>query len=214
MDRRSTSSPTQPSRRRIRIASAYAATWSTLAQCRTKMLWEELRIGHITDHQSNHGLPDPVTAPNCLTFLTLSATASRSTHELACGPTSAHELQLLAEENDFYLPIIAIIDAKSVFDSITAPEVQPPADKQLLHSVLKLREWLDRGIVEFIVWLDNRGMLADGLTKGKRAQEDLLKAMNSSEWKSEVPIVMWRSPSNPRTPMIQHKNTKKVHFAL
>ena len=65
-----------------------------------------------------------------------------------------------------YIPILLYVDAKSVFAAVTATFVKTPAEKSLLCHVQYLRELLDKGVLQQIIWIDTRDMYADGLTKG------------------------------------------------
>eukprot|EP00973_Karenia_brevis_P028373 3911730-Karenia_brevis.AAC.1 len=80
------------------------------------------------------------------------------------GPNSAGELMGKVENGGFGLPMVLIIDAKSVYDAVTATEIKAPAESHLKFHVMKPREWLDRGVLGRITWVDNRGMLANALT--------------------------------------------------
>ena len=64
------------------------------------------------------------------------------------------------------MPTALYVGAQSVYAAITATQVKAPSDKSLLFHVQYMRELLDRQVIEAIVWLDTRDMIADGLTKG------------------------------------------------
>ena len=58
----------------------------------------------------------------------------------------------------------ACVDAKAVFDGITAQCPRTLADKPLFLHVLAMREYLEAGWVDRLWWIDTLAMLADGMT--------------------------------------------------
>ena len=80
---------------------------------------------------------------------------------------------------------------------MTAVFVKTPAEKSLLCHVQFLRELLDHGVLEAIVWLDTRDMFADGLTKGAVPRDALLHILDGAYnlthepkvWKPKVRVV-------------------------
>jgi hypothetical protein len=118
--------------------------------------------------------------------------------EIEFGTTSAIDLYQMVEKGGFGIHWFAIIDEKLVFNAIIAPEVKPPSDKHLHYAVLKMREWLDLGVVDRIIWIDNCAMLADGMTKGSATRADILAAMTTGMWQPAVPFLVWESPHKPQ----------------
>jgi hypothetical protein len=104
----------------------------------------------------------------------------------------------MVENGGFGILLIAIIDAKSVFDAIAAPEVKLPSEKRLHYAVLKMCEWLDLGVGDRIIWIGNRATLADGVTKGSTTRADILAAMAAGMWQPAVPFLVWESPHKPQ----------------
>ena len=70
------------------------------------------------------------------------------------------------------------IDARSVFDSLVAAMAKTPSEASLLRHVLWLREFLEKGIVSNLVWVDTRDMIVDGSTQGAALRNLLLAAMD------------------------------------
>ena len=102
--------------------------------------------------------------------------------EVACGAmTAAQQLQRRAK-GLCVLKQDAVIDAKSVFDSVIGDPVKTPNDKQLLLHALAFREHLDDGSVDRLYWFDTRAMLADGMNKGSVDREALVTACERGEW--------------------------------
>ena len=76
----------------------------------------------------------------------------------------------------------ACVDAKAVFDGITAQCPRTPADKPLFLHALAMREYSEAGWVDRLWWLDTLSMLADGMTKGSVDREALIKVCEQGIW--------------------------------
>ena len=108
-------------------------------------------------------------------------------HEVAHGPLRADEARKIREEGGLKVSADALIDAKSVFDAVTASPLKAPTEKNLANHLFWVREWLEIGILDQLKWCDTRDMVADGLTKGKVERNLLLDAMNGKiEMKHEM----------------------------
>ena len=77
----------------------------------------------------------------------------------------------------------ACVDAKAVFDGITAQCPRTPADKPLFLHALAMREYLEAGWVDRLWWLDTLARLADGMTKGSIDREALIIVCQQGLWK-------------------------------
>ena len=108
----------------------------------------------------------------------------------ALGP-----IQLLDVHNSGAYPVECelFIDARAVFDSVTAKTVKTPADKILLLHALALREHLDAGQVTRINWIDTRDMVADALNKGSIDRGALRDFFERGIWKLNHERKHWRS---------------------
>ena len=78
------------------------------------------------------------------------------------------------ETGDLILRTIAAIDAKAVFDAITAQTIKITTDKKMDVPTLAVREQLN--------WVDTTDMIADALTKGEIDREVLVRLGFSNEW--------------------------------
>ena len=76
----------------------------------------------------------------------------------------------------------AAVDAKAVFDGVTAEQPNTPAEKPLFLHALAMREYLESGHVDLLWWLDTLAMLADGMTKGSVEREALIKICEQGIW--------------------------------
>ena len=75
------------------------------------------------------------------------------------------------------------IDAKAVYDGITATQPRTPADRPLFLHALAMREYLEAGWVDRLYWFDTLAMLADGLTKGAVDREALVLVCEKGLWR-------------------------------
>ena len=95
------------------------------------------------------------------------------------------------------LPIYLAGDNKGVFTSVSAENPSAKAEPVLTPHVKALRELIDRGILR-IVWVDNRDMVADSLTKGKARRNPLNHTMMQGVWIIKESADIW--PEDRSTP--------------
>jgi len=114
-------------------------------------------------------------------------------HELAHGEIDkSHARGMREGVNRFAVNMVLQIDALSVFAAVTATQLKAPAEKGLICHVQWLREMLDTRVIDCLMWIDTRDMLADGMTKGAVDREELHKLMAGyQEFKYE--FKMWSS---------------------
>ena len=105
--------------------------------------------------------------------------------EVACGAMTAAELLKRRADHAGVLKQDAVLDARGVFDSVTADPIKPPTDRHLQLHAQALREYLDDGSVDRLYWFDTRAMLADGMTKGSVDREALVRFGERGEWHIE-----------------------------
>ena len=90
--------------------------------------------------------------------------------------------QLLKKNQCLSIPLDAGVDARSVFDSVTAQTVKTPSDKQLMLHARAFRELLEDGTVDVLYWFDTEDMLRDGMTKGSIYRRPLLALGYDGTW--------------------------------
>ena len=73
---------------------------------------------------------------------------------------------------------------------MSAENPRAKAEPVLTPHVKALRELIDRGILR-IVWVDNRDMVADSLTKGKTKRNPLNHTMAQGAWIIKEPADIW-----------------------
>ena len=111
-------------------------------------------------------------------------------HELNCGIRSIAECRTLRETGGWSVKICLYVDALSVFAAVTATFLKIPAEKSLLSHVQYLRELLDTKVIEAILWIDTRDMIADGLTKGAVDRAALHETM-AGTWTIQHAVKCW-----------------------
>ena len=85
--------------------------------------------------------------------------------ELATGDCTITTARCLRENGGYSTPMVAIIDAMSVFVACTASYIKIPADNAMLSHVQYVRELLGCRVISALGWSDTRDMLADGTTQ-------------------------------------------------
>ena len=95
--------------------------------------------------------------------------------EVHCGAATARQLLDRHAECRRSIQHEAAVDAKAVFDGITAEQPKIPAEKPLFLHALAMREYMKTGHVDCLWWLDTLAMLADGMTKDSVECEALIK---------------------------------------
>ena len=102
--------------------------------------------------------------------------------EVQSGATTARQLLDRHLECQRSIQHDAAVDAKAVFDGITAEQPKTPAEKPLFLHALAMREYLESGHVDRLWWLGTLAMLADGMTKGSVEREALIKDCHIGLW--------------------------------
>ena len=102
--------------------------------------------------------------------------------ELYTGPKTFVELCKLEDAGKYHFPVDAVLDAKSVFDSIVKADLKIPAEKSLVNVLGQMREHMSSKRIRNLVWIDTRDMLADGLNKGAISRKPLFLALAQGIW--------------------------------
>ena len=111
--------------------------------------------------------------------------------ELESGPISMQEARNRRMQGG-YIPTSLYLDAKSVYAAIIATFIKPPAEKSLLCHIQYIRELLDKGVIQYLFWIDTRDMISDGLTKGA-VDRDALHALMDGVQKIQHAYEQWKS---------------------
>ncbi|CAK0831488.1 unnamed protein product [Prorocentrum cordatum] len=102
--------------------------------------------------------------------------------EISEGVCTANAMRVRQEAGDLVLKMIAAIDAKAVFDAVSAATIKVTTDKRMFVPTLAVREQIDRLQLAQLSWIDTVDMLADGLTKGELDRTALVKLGFGNEW--------------------------------
>ena len=103
--------------------------------------------------------------------------------EVWSGATTPSQLLKRSQQHGRAIEHDVCVDAKAVFDGITAECPKTPADKPLFIHALAMREYLESGRIDRLWWLDTLAMLADGMTKGSVDREALVRVCAEGIWK-------------------------------
>ena len=113
---------------------------------------------------------------------------------------SAHDLRNRTDKGLLSIPIHLCGDNKGVFTAVTAQNPKTPAEPTLTAHVKALREDLDKCRITRFVWVDNRDMIADPLTKGKTKRNELNDVLDKGVWNVRHPTEFWPKTGNQPRP--------------
>ena len=116
-----------------------------------------------------------------------------SLHEFTSGPQSTASARQLREFGGWDVKLSLFVDAMSVYAAVTATFIKIPAEKSLLSHIQYLRELLDTKVLEALIWIDTRDMVADGLTKGA-VDRDALHSCMAGIWQITHTAKIWSAP--------------------
>lgn len=112
--------------------------------------------------------------------------------EVLTGAKNPVELLEIHNNGGYPVECELFIDARAVFDSVTAKVVKTPADKILLLHALALRDHLEAGQLSKLNWIDTRDMVADALNKGTIDRGALRQFFEHGQWKLCHDVKSWR----------------------
>ena len=117
---------------------------------------------------------------------------SQSLEENCRKIESANVLSQLLDQGKLQTPIHLCGDNKGVSMAVSAQNPKTPAEPNLTSHVRAIREFVDRtGHITTLVWVDNRDMIADPLTKGKTIRNALIDVLDKGIWKIVHPTEFW-----------------------
>ena len=94
----------------------------------------------------------------------------------------AATLVAMEQAGNFAISLEAVVDAKSVYDALTAVEIKPPTETSLVMMLCGIKEMLLCHSLDKLWWCDTHDMLSDGLNKGAVSRQALLDAGNTGRW--------------------------------
>ena len=100
-------------------------------------------------------------------------------------PLQASDLVRFEETGTLPVHIEAVVDAKSVYDTLRTDETKLPSETSLIMPLLQLKEMLRCFTIRTLWWVDTRDMVADGLNKGMVSRVALIKLAATGLWTLE-----------------------------
>jgi len=130
---------------------------------------------------------------SALDLVSLALLINTAVTEILHGVMEASQMVLALDAGKLTIPADLYIDARAVFDSVTAKYVKTPADKILLIHALCLREHLTKHRVERLCWIDTRDMVSDALNKGKIDRGPLRELFEQGIWSIAHEQKVWQA---------------------
>jgi len=114
-------------------------------------------------------------------------------HEVYRGPFTAEQCADIRDKAAYFLDIVICTDNQGLYNGLTKEDPTPGSDGSMVYHVKALRELLDQRHISSVAWLDNRDMVADGLTKGKPSRDDINQALSTGKWSPNHEFKIWSS---------------------
>ena len=135
---------------------------------------KQRRICRSTYSAELHGLVDAVETARLVTYA--------FTEILSAKPLSPSEMVVMDEQGWLCYDIEAVIDARSIFDSLVPADTKTPTEGSLIFVLLQLKELLKCGTLKSLWWVNTFDQLADALTKGCVARAEIITAFRTGMW--------------------------------
>ena len=103
----------------------------------------------------------------------------------------AQRLVQMQETGSLSTELITVGDNDGVFRAISAENPKTATEPLLTPHIRAYRDLLTRGQVTRIVWVDNRDMVADPLTKGKTTRNELNTVLDQGHWQVSNKAQVW-----------------------
>jgi hypothetical protein len=109
--------------------------------------------------------------------------------EILAPYPNARDLIMLEESGRLPLPMVGVVDARSVYDALIQTDIRPPSEVSLTMLLCQVKESLRSHAIKRLFWCKTEDMLADGLTKGLCSREALLRLGETGFWKLQFAAV-------------------------
>jgi hypothetical protein len=108
-------------------------------------------------------------------------------------PSSTVRSLLRCEESGS-LPtwVEAVIDCRSILDSLSMDELRQPSESSLIMVMTVLKEAMKSFNLRRLWWVATSDMVSDGLNKGAVPRTALLKLASSGRWDLELPVMVFQ----------------------
>jgi len=120
-------------------------------------------------------------------------------HELYRGPFTASQCAELRDRAQHFLRTVICTDNHGLFTAVSKTEPSPGTDGSMVFHVKALREYLDNKNIDTVCWIDNRDMIADGLTKCKPNRALMNDVLTSGSWTLHHEVQTWQSDAPTHT---------------
>ena len=118
-----------------------------------------------------------------LDVVSLASVINLALTEVLTGCRSASRMAEIQENGSNALEADLFLDARSVFDSISAADTKSTTDRLMHIHALKLKEILAMRIAKRMIWVDTRDMLCDALNKGSVSRDAIRMACATGVWR-------------------------------
>ena len=118
-----------------------------------------------------------------LDTVSLASVINLALAEVLTGCRSASQMAEIQEPGSNALEADLFLDARSVFDSVSAAVTKSTTDRLMYIRALKLKEILAMRIASRMIWVDTRDMLCDALNKGSVSRDAIRLACSSGVWR-------------------------------
>ena len=112
--------------------------------------------------------------------------------EVLLGEQELATLTEWQENGGLMPPLIAVTDAKSVWEALKSTSPPKPAEESMLLHILGAREMITKKMLRELWWADTRDMVADGMTKGKVDRKAINDLVERCEWRLVHECVVYR----------------------
>ena len=87
-------------------------------------------------------------------------------HEIQQGPVTLKRAMGLTDFHGRSFKINCVTDAKNLLLILKNVNMKNPAEKNFIVHLMWLKNMLENGVIQALIWTDTRDMTADGHTKG------------------------------------------------
>jgi len=114
-------------------------------------------------------------------------------HDIYRGPFTAEQCAAIRDSATYFMEIVIATDNQGLYNALTKEDPTPGSDGSMAFHIKALRQLLDDHHITSVAWLDNRDMIADGLTKGKPSRDDINSVLSTGHWQPEQEYKIWTS---------------------
>ena len=107
---------------------------------------------------------------------------SQTLAEIVAHVPKATDLTRLEESGKLPVPMVCVVDARSVYDALVQDEIRPPSEVSLVMMLCGIKESMRSGSIRRLFWVDTKDMVADGLNKGAVSRAALLTLGETGHW--------------------------------